>query len=121
MRLEVDIPVTLALLKRPEVICILAIVLILSGRKYFRDFQRGFGRGVFEFRDAIDDEAREAGRAAGANFGKPALDALTQDNEAVEFRAFSALRPINFRQWKRPKGLLRRLWSRLRTYLLKRL
>src|SRR2546423_1060414 len=93
MRLEVDIPVTLALLKRPEVICILAIVLILSGRKYFRDFQRGFGRGVFEFRDAIDDEAREAGRAAGANFGKPALDALTQDNEAVEFRAFSALRP----------------------------
>ena len=67
-----------------EIILILALVLILFGAKKLPDLAQGLGRGIDRFRDAVDDEAREAGRSAGGIYGKSATQALTPDNQVAE-------------------------------------
>jgi sec-independent protein translocase protein TatA len=67
-----------------EIILILAIVLILLGAKRLPDLAKGIGRGLFQFRKAIDDEATEAGRSVGGIYGKPAGQALTTENQVAE-------------------------------------
>src|ERR1043165_2121840 len=65
-----------------EIITILAIVIILFGAKKLPELARGLGQGLSSFREAVDDEASEAGRSVGG--GKPAAQALTQGNQVAE-------------------------------------
>jgi sec-independent protein translocase protein TatA len=74
-----------------EIILLLALLLILLGAKKLPDLARGLGRGIFEFRKAtkdaakeLDDEASQAGRSLGGIYGKPAAEALTPDNQVAE-------------------------------------
>lgn len=67
-----------------EIILILALLLILFGAKKLPDVAKGMGRGLFQFRKAIDDEATEAGRSLGGIYGKPAAEALTPENHVAE-------------------------------------
>ena len=67
-----------------EIIIILALVLILFGAKKLPDLAQGLGQGISKFRDAIDDEASDAGRSAGGIYGKRAVQALTPDNQVAE-------------------------------------
>jgi sec-independent protein translocase protein TatA len=67
-----------------EIILILALLIILFGAKKLPEIAKGLGRGLFEFRKAVDDEATEAGRSLGGIYGKPAAEALTADNHVAE-------------------------------------
>lgn len=80
-----------------EIILILALVLILFGAKKLPELARGLGRGIHEFRDAVDDVASEAGRSVGGIYGKRAGQALTPDNQVAEL-----YNPSVFNQEKRP-------------------
>ena len=75
----------------PEIVLILAMVLILFGAKWLPGLGRGLRVGFFEFRkatrevtDEIDEAASDAGRSVGGIYGKPAAEALTPDNEVAE-------------------------------------
>jgi hypothetical protein len=109
MQPAAEFPVILALLSGPEVVCILGIILLLAARRVWPDLSEGLRRGRFELRSALEDEARAAGQSLGANFGKPALDALTHDNRTVEFHELSSFRPVIFRRWKKVTKLFRRI------------
>lgn len=95
-----------------EIILILAVVLILLGAKKLPDISRGFGRGLFEFRKALDDEAHEAGKSIGGIYGKGAAQALTPDNQTAELYDPAALENEQTDQGKDLKkdGLLLRIW-----------
>jgi sec-independent protein translocase protein TatA len=74
-----------------EIVLILAVVLILFGARRLPELGQGFRRGLFEFRkaskdmaDDIDEGATQAGRSVGGIYGKPALQALTPDNQVAE-------------------------------------
>jgi sec-independent protein translocase protein TatA len=71
-----------------EIILMLAIVLILFGAGKLPPLARGLGRGLFAFnkaaRDAMDEEASDAGRSLGGIYGKPAFEAVTPDNQVAE-------------------------------------
>ena len=94
-----------------EIILILALVLILFGAKKLPDLARGLGQGIDKFRDAVDDEASEAGRSAGGIYGRRAAQALTPDNQVAELYD-----PSVFNREKRPrrrgriKAWFLRLW-----------
>ena len=81
-----------------EIILILAFVLILFGAKKLPDLAQGLGRGIDKFRDAVDDEASEAGRSAGGIYFKSAAQALTPDNQVAEL-----YNPGVFSREKRPR------------------
>jgi Sec-independent protein translocase protein TatA len=101
MQAGAEFPIMLAFLNGMELFCVLAIILILFGRKYLDDLRRGFGRGVFHFGKALDDQAEELGRSVGVNYAKPALDALTHDNQAIEFHDQREHGRVSFRRWRR--------------------
>jgi Sec-independent protein translocase protein TatA len=67
-----------------EIILCLALPFILFEAKILPELTKGLGRGFFEFRKAIDDEATDAGRSLGGIYGKPAAEALTHDNQVAE-------------------------------------
>jgi sec-independent protein translocase protein TatA len=67
-----------------EIILVLALVLIVFGAKKLPDLAQGLGRGIGKFRDAVDDEATDAGRSAGGIYGKRAAQALTPGNQVAE-------------------------------------
>jgi sec-independent protein translocase protein TatA len=68
-----------------EIVLISTVVLILFGAKRLPEIARGLGDGFRRFRDALDDEAHDAGRSIGGIHGKPAAQALTPDNQVAEF------------------------------------
>jgi len=65
-------------------ILVLALLLILLGVKKLPDLAKGLGRGIFEFRKAIDEESSEAGRSVAGIYAKPTAQALTPDNQVAE-------------------------------------
>ena len=67
-----------------ELILILTLLIILFNAKKLPELAKGLGRGLFQFRKAIDDESTEAGRNLGGIYGKPAAQALTLDNQVAE-------------------------------------
>jgi phosphatidylglycerophosphatase A len=76
----------------PEIIGCLVIVLILFGAKKLPGLARGLGRGIEVFRVAskdvqsdLDRAAEDAGQSVAGIHGKPAYEALTQDNRVAEF------------------------------------
>ena len=97
-----------------EIVTILAVVLILFGSKRLPELARGLGKGIFEFRNAVDevvyefdDEARNAGRSLGGIYGKPAAQALTADNQVAEF--YDVPKPESGQRLSWFKRLLRKL------------
>ena len=84
-----------------EIVLILAVVLILFGAKHLPDLWRRLGQGLLGFRDALDDEAHDAGRSIGGIHGKPAAEALTTDNQVAEFYDQDAFRYDKHSQWWR--------------------
>lgn len=98
-----------------EVVLILSVVLLLLGAKKLPEIMRGMETGLSEFRKALDQEARDAGKSAGGIFGKPAAEALTPNNETGELYD-----PAVFhRDAKRRlfRGWLRELWPGLLKWL----
>jgi TatA/E family protein of Tat protein translocase len=94
-----------------EIILILALVLILFGSKKLPDLIKGAGRGLLEFRKAVDDESAEAGRSLGGIYGKTAAQALTVDNQVAELYD-----PAVFQKESQPhkrRGVLMRLFSKI--------
>lgn len=67
-----------------EIILMLALLLILVGAKKLPDLAKGMRDGLFEFRNAIDEESTEAGRSLGGIYGKPAAQVITIDNQVAE-------------------------------------
>ena len=98
-----------------EIVLILAVFLILLAAKnpplLIRGLGRGFGdfgRGVRNAAKELDDEAVEAGRSLGGIYGKPALEALTSENQVAEmYDPASGHDP-------RRKGFLPRLYTTIR-------
>ena len=91
---------TLALfnLDTGEIVLILALVLVLFGARWLHGLGPGWRHGLSEFRkatgqvrDELDKAASQAGRSAGAIYGKPAAEALTPDNRVAELYNPSAL------------------------------
>ena len=64
----------------PEIVALLCLILILFGVKRFPDGLRGLRAGLSDF----DDEASHAGKSVGGIYGKPAVEALTPDNQNAE-------------------------------------
>jgi TatA/E family protein of Tat protein translocase len=67
-----------------EIILILAVILIMFGANKLPELTKGLGQGFLGFRKHIDEEATEAGRSLGGIYGKPAVEALTPDNQVGE-------------------------------------
>src|SRR5712691_3149607 len=67
-----------------ELVLILAVILILSGAKRLPDIMSGVGDGVSQFRKELDGEAQDAGESLGGIYGKPAMEAMTPDNQIAE-------------------------------------
>ena len=84
-----------------EIVLILAVVLIIFGAKRLPELGRGLGDGFRGFRDALDDEAHDAGRSIGGIHGKPAAEALTPDNQVAEFYDGDYLRSERAPHWWR--------------------
>jgi Sec-independent protein translocase protein TatA len=106
-----------------ETILILALMLIVVGRKRLPTIERRFGEGM----RAFDDESKDAGKAVGGIYGKPAAEALTPDNQAAELydpAVFSSKRRCS----KAPKNgkairlvrFMSRVWCRLSNLIQKR-
>jgi sec-independent protein translocase protein TatA len=95
-----------------EIILMLAIILIFFGAGKLPPLARGLGRGLFVFhkaaRDAIDEEASDAGRSLGGIYGGPAFQAVTPDNQVAEL-----YKPDRGRGTARPPGTFRELWKRV--------
>jgi TatA/E family protein of Tat protein translocase len=91
-----------------EIILGLALVVILFGANKLPDLARGLGKGIWLFRDAVDDAASEAGRSVGGIYGKPAAQALTPDNTVAELYRPRVFENGSGRR-KRRTRLLRRL------------
>jgi hypothetical protein len=102
-----------SLLSGMEVVTVLAIAVVLFVGKHLNDFRRGFSRGRL-LRDRIDQIGEEAGRRAGYNYAKPVYEAITHDNNTVEFHDPRELRPIVFRIWRLAKRAVKTLGTRLR-------
>jgi len=73
-----------------EMVLIIAMVLIVVATRFYRP-ERGLGQFIFEFRRALkdflkgfDQGAFDAGKSVGGIYGKPAAEALTQDNRTAE-------------------------------------
>lgn len=103
----------LAWLNGWEVVAVLAVVLIIFGAQKLPGIARGFGRGIFEFRDAMDEEASEAGKSFGGIYGKQAGEALTPDNQVAELYDPAAFQPESrsSRWWEGVMRRLARLWQ----------
>jgi TatA/E family protein of Tat protein translocase len=76
-----------------ELVLILALVLILVGAKRLPHIMEGLGASLSHFRDEMDTQAQEIGRAAGGIFGKPAAEALTAENQTAELYDPAAFGP----------------------------
>src|SRR5438105_9184519 len=98
-----DFPILFALLNGYELVTILALVLVFFGGKHIDDFRRGLGQGCLHLRHRIDEIGEEAGRTVGYNYAKPVHEAITHDNQNVEFHDPRELRPILFKLWKLAK------------------
>lgn len=99
-----------------EIILILALVLILFGAKKLPELARGLGQGIDKFRDAVDDEAKEAGKSAGGIYGKRAAQALTPDNRVAELYKPSVFeRDDRPRKRGRMKEWFLKLWRDIKT------
>ena len=114
---ETAATLTLATLEGWEIILILAVAFILFGAGNLPRLGRGLRQGLFEFRkatkevtDELDDEASQAGRSVGGIYGKPALQALTPDNQVAE--RYHLQNPDQ--EPPRAIKVLMRLWRRLR-------
>src|SRR6266542_2789066 len=98
-----------------EIILILALVLILFGARKLPELGRGLGR----FKDAIDEEASEAGRSVGGIYGKAAAQALTPDNQVAELYDPAAFQNET-QPRKRGKGMIKglmKLWWWIRRFV----
>jgi sec-independent protein translocase protein TatA len=95
-----------------EIILLLAIVLIFFGAGKLPPLARGLGRGLFVFhkaaRDAMDEEASDAGRSLGGIYGGPAFQAVTPDNQVAEL-----YKPDRGRETARPPSKFRYLLNRV--------
>ena len=74
-----------------EIILILALAMILFAAKRLPFLGRGLGRGFYEFRkpsrgvqEELDEQAADVGRSLGGIYGKPAVEALTPNNQTAE-------------------------------------
>ena len=102
-----------------EIILMLAIVLILFGAGKLPPLARGLGHGLFMFhksaKDALDEQASDAGRSLGGIYGGPAFQAVTPDNQVAELynpdRGKEMARPP--RRFRELLNRLRKFWSRL--------
>ena len=106
--------IILAFLNGLEIATLLAVILVLFGGKYLNDLKRGLGQGVIHFRRQIDEIGEEAGRTVGYNYAKPVFEALTPNNEAVEFHDQRELKWPFFRWWKRARSWFQKIraWFR---------
>jgi TatA/E family protein of Tat protein translocase len=99
-----------------EIILILAIVLILFGAGKLPPLARGLGHGLFMFhksaKDALDEQASDAGRSLGGIYGGPAFQAVTPDNQVAEL-----YNPDRGKEITRPLGAFRDLWNRVLKFL----
>jgi hypothetical protein len=66
----------------------LVIVMVALGILSSTRFMRGLMQGIREF---LDQAGFDAGRSLGANFGGPAAEALTVDNQTAEVHDLSVL------------------------------
>jgi Sec-independent protein translocase protein TatA len=114
MQAGTGIPIIMASLSGPEIIALFVVTLLVFGVRHLDDLCRGLGRGGRIFRDEIDKLGAEAGRSVGSNFSKPVYEALTLDNQDVEFHDRRELRPISFRFWKKAKSLFAKFCQFLR-------
>ena len=72
------------------VLVVVGVVTLFVARK-LPEIARGIGEGFFQFRKAtgdlrkeFDEGASDAGRSLGGIYGKPAVEALTPDNQTAE-------------------------------------
>ena len=98
-----------------QILLIFALGLIFLGAGKIPEIARELGRGMSEFRDAADEEAREAGRSVGGIFGKPAAQAIAPDNKVAELYDPEALEeePQQRRRWKGLFNALVKLWLQI--------
>lgn len=125
MQAAVEYVPLLAFLGWPEILGMLAIILILLGARHLPATMRGLGEGMRHF----DDAAKEAGKSVGGIYGKPAAEALTPDNQTAELydpAVFRQKEERNNGQASWLRGLLRRVRrfvskarGLVRTYLLR--
>ena len=114
-----------------EIILIAALVLVLFGAKKLPEIGNGLGEGFRQFRKAtcavskeFDQGARDAGESFGGIYGKPAVQALTPDNQTAElydpaaFNHPDGTRRIRKRNWF---GGWRRVWRLLMDFFSQRL
>jgi Sec-independent protein translocase protein TatA len=67
-----------------EVLCILAVTLILVAVRRLPGLSHGLREGLFRFLNAFDQVSHDAGKNLGGILGKPAAQALTPDNQTAE-------------------------------------
>ena len=114
MEATVNIPVIFGFLDGVEVVCLLAVVLILFGLNPFIDGRPRF-RSVL--RGAVDDTAKDIGRSVGGITGSPTFQAITPQNEVAELydpRLDNKHRRRLIRWWKWFLGIYVRARSALR-------
>ena len=95
-----------------EIILMLAIVLILFGAGKLPPLARGLGHGLFMFhksaKDALDEQASDAGRSLGGIYGGPAFQAVTPDNQVAEL-----YNPDRGKEITQPPRTFKELWKRV--------
>jgi len=117
------------ILNGAELAMIVGVVLTLFAGGKLPEITRRLGMGIFQFRKAtrdvwkeFDEGASDAGRSLGGIYGKPAVEALTPDNQTAElydpavFRNEKGTEPAAKRG--RPWGW--RLWRLLVRLLFRR-
>jgi sec-independent protein translocase protein TatA len=74
-----------------QLFVIIAMTLLLLGRKRFPELAKGLHEGMREFRkattevrDKLEQKPFEAGESIGGIFSKPTAEALTPDNQVAE-------------------------------------
>jgi sec-independent protein translocase protein TatA len=68
----------------PEMLIILAIVVLLFGAKKIPDLAKGMGRGIKDFKKAIKDDDAEAKELAKADEAKVTPTTTTATNKVEE-------------------------------------
>jgi len=111
-----------------EIILIIALVIILFAAKNLPEITRGMGKGISDFRNAsrsfldeIDEGAEGAGKSLGGIYGKPAVEALTPDNQTAELYDPAVLRDSDETQGaanRKSTSAWNRLWQWVRHFLL---
>ena len=102
-----DLTIFASLFGSWEVVLILAVVLLLFARDRLPELLQGLGQGISWFLKRFEDESHDAGKSLGGIFGKPAVQALTPDNQTAELYD-----PAAFRRKQTVRGPARRRWTR---------